>query len=80
VKVTIGGRAHEITADDVLTKTFRREPDPVEPGTWYAVIRRKRVPAKWAVRRTLDIPGQSFQTKQAISILSRLGFTTGQQD
>lgn len=80
MKVTIRGQEHDVTREAVLAAMFRVEPEPLEPGGWYVVIRRKRYPVKQPLRRLLGIQGQAFHTRNALSILSRLGFTIGQED
>lgn len=88
---TILGAEVPITPDDVLAATFRRDAPRVTPGTWWVLIRRKRVPARWAMTRTFaylaaehpDDPrpdlSRHFQTRTAVRVLRRLGFTVDQQ-
>lgn len=79
MEVTIGGQEYDVTREAVLAAMFRVEPEPVPPGGWYVVIRRKRYPVKQPLRRLLGIQGKAFHTRNALSILSKLGFTTGQE-
>jgi hypothetical protein len=86
----INGTEVAMTADDVLAATFRREPpDTANTRTWWVLIRRKRLPVRWVIVRTLDYLAQQgadvpdrrtsryVQTEPAARILRRLGFTTG---
>jgi len=80
-KIRVRGVDHWLTTEQVLEATFRKDPDrALLPGGFYAVVRRKRVPVKWAIRRALDLPGTDFTTDQALGTMKRLGFHVGQQD
>jgi hypothetical protein len=92
-RFTIQGVQVPITAEDVLAATFRRDAPPVVAGSWWVLIRRKRVPARWVLTRTLAYlaehrPGdprpdrlnsRALQTRPAVRVLAALGFPTGQQ-
>ncbi|MGV8910464.1 MAG: hypothetical protein ACOH1Y_15895 [Propionicimonas sp.] len=81
MKVTIGGVEFDVTKAGVLKGTLYKRPDRggVTAGSHWVLIRGRRVPARWAIRMTLGVAGRTIQTNQAVSILNRLGFTTGQQ-
>lgn len=77
--LTVRGRRYKVTRDAVLAKTRYQRPDqPLSPGSWYVVLRERRVPAKWALRQALGVSGKALQTHQAVAFLKRLGFTVGQ--
>lgn len=77
----IAGEWYPLTSQQVLEATNYKRPDRggVKSGTHYVVLRRRKVPAKWALRQALGLRGQGFQTKQAVAILRRIGFDVGQE-
>lgn len=77
----MAGEVVRLSPDQVLAATKSQRPDfgGVKPGTWYVVLRKRKVPAKWALRLALGLPGGAFQTTQSVAILRRLGFEVGQE-
>ena len=77
----VAGEVVRLSPDQVLAATKSQRPDRggVKPGTWYVVLRKRKVPAKWALRQTLGLPGGDFQTNQSVAILRRLGFECDQE-
>lgn len=89
---SINSREVTISRADVLAATYRQKPGPNDGRVTnhWVVLRREKVPSKWAVRTTLAFlerqgrgnavatKGHHLGTYQADAILTRLGFRTSQ--
>lgn len=84
----ISGHQVTISQADVLAGTFRKQPteDDTRSASHWVLMRRNRVPTKWALRRTLAylaregrenavaLQGKALDTRLADRVMAALGF------
>ena len=69
---TIAGREYRITAEDVRRVAKQLDPEPID--VLFAVVGGRRFPPKQLVEALTGLDRADFNSHQARSLLSRLGF------
>lgn len=77
--ITVKGVTYPLTADHVRAAVFRRDVEPIGPGSWIARIGRKDMGVRQVIR--LALPGvrsRDVSLKSARLALRRLGYDVHQ--
>lgn len=73
----IAGQPITVTRDDVERVAARVEPEPLD--VWYVVVGGRRYPPKQVVEAATGLDRADFNSHQARSVLTKLGFTVARR-